>query len=314
MFNKYRKKKAHCQASDSYVFYFVYSMNSITYSFMKLLPKNAVSRAFGAFSRAKIPVFSRLFMHWFAKHYKINLEESEIPKDGFANIHELFTRKLKPDARPIEDNAEVICPVDGKLSAFGMLTNDNPEYMQAKGKFYSLESLVRSKELAQKFNGGIWATIYLSPYNYHRIHSPVSGNVVAAYYCPGVLWPVNTGSVERIEGLFSINERLITHITTYDGGEVLLVKVGATNVGRIAVDYKKDWFTNSMPPPASRRAIFTRWEAEQTYSYSKGQEIARFEMGSTVILVCNRIILNRTKEIFAELEGKDVAMGQRLMV
>jgi len=281
---------------------------------MKLLPKNAVSRAFGAFSRAKIPVFSKLSMHWFAKHYNIDLMESEMPKNGFANIHELFTRKLKKDARPIEDNAEVVCPVDGCLTAFGMLANENPEYMQAKGKFYSLESLVRCKELAKRFSGGIWATIYLSPHNYHRIHSPVSGNVIAAYYCPGTLWPVNTGSVERIEGLFSINERLITHIVTYDGGEVLLVKVGATNVGRIAVDYKKDWFANSMPPPASRKAIFTKWEAEQTYPYTKGQEIARFEMGSTVILVCNRVILQRTKELFAKLEGKEVVMGQELMV
>ena len=289
-------------------------MNSITYSFMKLLPKNAVSRAFGAFSRAKIPVFSKLLMHGFAKYYDINLKESEIPENGFDNIHELFTRKLKKDARPIEDNAEVVCPVDGRLTAFGMLDNENPEYMQAKGKFYSLESLVRSKELAKRFTGGIWATIYLSPHNYHRIHSPVSGNVIAAYYCPGALWPVNTGSVERIEGLFSINERLITHLVTYGGGEILLIKVGATNVGRIAIDYKKDWFANSMPPPASRKAIFTKWEAEQTYPYTKGQEIARFEMGSTVILVCNRVILQRTKELFAKLEGKEVVMGQELMV
>ncbi len=253
-------------------------------------------------------------MHWFAKHYKINLEEAEIPEKGFANIHELFTRKLKHEARIIEDNAEIICPVDGVLTAFGMFANENPEYMQAKGKFYSLESLLRSKELAHKFADGIWATIYLSPYNYHRIHSPASGNVVAAYYCPGTLWPVNTGSVEKIEGLFSINERLITQINTYDGGEILLVKVGATNVGRIAVDYKKDWFTNSMPPPASRKALFTKWEAEQTYPYTKGQEIARFEMGSTVILICNRAVLQRTKYLFAELEGKEVLMGQALMV
>jgi phosphatidylserine decarboxylase len=289
-------------------------MNSITYSFLKLLPKNAVSRAFGAFSRAKIPLMSRFFMNLFAKHYKINLRESEIPEKGFANIHELFTRKLKKGARVIEDNAEVVCPVDGVLTAFGFLTGENPEYMQAKGKFYSLESLLRNKELAKRFSGGIWATIYLSPYNYHRIHSPASGNVTAAYYCPGMLWPVNARSVERIEGLFSINERLITQINTYGNGEILLVKVGATNVGRIAVDYKKDWFTNSMPPPVSRKALFTKWEPEQIYAYTKGQEIARFEMGSTVILVCNRTMLQRTKHLFAELEGKKVLMGQGLMV
>jgi phosphatidylserine decarboxylase len=281
---------------------------------MRLLPKNAVSRAFGSLSRAEIPLFSRILAKWFAKHYAINLEESEIPNEGFANIHELFTRKLKKDARVIEDNAEVVCPVDGVLTAFGLLTGEYPEYMQAKGKYYSLESLLRNRELAQKFIGGAWATIYLSPHNYHRIHSPVSGNVVAAYYCPGCLWPVNAKSVERIEGLFSINERLITQINTYDGGEILLTKVGATNVGRIAIDYKKDWFTNSMPPPASRKALFTKWEAEQAYPYTKGQEIARFETGSTIILICNSTILKRTKELFAELEGKEVKMGQALMI
>jgi len=289
-------------------------MNSITHSFLKLLPKNALSRVFGSFSRARMPVLSKFLMRWFAKHYRINLEESEIPEKGFANIHELFTRKLKKNARIIEDNAEVVSPVDGVLTAFGVFANENPEYMQVKGKFYSLESLLRNRELAQRFAGGIWATIYLSPCNYHRIHSPVSGNVVAAYYCPGMLWPVNAGSVERIEGLFSINERLITQINTYDGGEILLVKVGATNVGRIAVDYKKDWFTNSMPPPASRKALFTKWQPEQMYSYTKGQEIARFEMGSTVILVCNRAVFQRTKHLFAEHEGKKVLVGQGLMV
>ncbi|MDR1813010.1 MAG: phosphatidylserine decarboxylase, partial [Candidatus Fibromonas sp.] len=83
---------------------------------------------------------------------------------------------------------------------------------------------------------------------------------------------------------------------------------------RIAVDYKKDWFTNSMPPPASRKALFTKWEAEQTHAYTKGQEIARFEMGSTVILVCNRTIFQRTKYLLADLEGKEVLMGQGLMI
>jgi len=289
-------------------------MNSITYSFLKLLPKNAISRVFGNFSRAKIPLISSWSAKWFAKRYEINLEEAEVPEDGYANIHELFTRKLKNDARIIEDNAEVVCPVDGVLTAFGLLT-EKPEYMQAKGKYYLLKDLLRNKELAQKFVGGIWATIYLSPQNYHRIHSPVSGNVTAAYYCPGKLWPVNAGSVERVEGLFAINERLITQINTYDGGELLLVKIGATNVGRIAVDYKKDWFTNSMPPIASRKALFTKWEPEQQiYAYTKGQEIARFEMGSTVILICNRAILKRTRYLFDELEGRKVKMGQGLMV
>jgi len=281
---------------------------------MKLLPKNAVSRVFGNFTRMRIPIFSKLLAKWFAGHYKINLEESEIPAKGFANIHELFTRRLKKDARIVEDNAEVVSPVDGVLTAFGLIAADKPEYMQAKGKHYSLESLLRNKELADKFAGGAWATVYLSPHNYHRIHSPASGNVTAAYYCPGTLWPVNVGSVERIEGLFSINERLISQISTYDGGEILLIKIGATNVGRIAVEYKKDWFTNSMPPPANRNAPFTKWEPESVHAYAKGQEIARFETGSTIVLVCNKTILQRTKYLFAELEGKEVVMGQALMV
>lgn len=291
-------------------------MNSITYCFFKLLPKNALSRVFGSLSRAKIPLFSKYLVKWFIKNYKINLKEAQIPQKGFANIHEVFTRKLKPNARIIDESAEVICPVDGVLTVFGKFDNtEKPEYMQAKGKFYTLQSLLRNKDLALRFAGGNWATVYLSPHNYHRIHSPVSGNVTAAYYCPGTLWPVNKGSVSKVEGLFSINERLITQINTYDGGEVLLIKVGATNVGRIAVDYKKDWFTNSMPPLISRNKKFTEWKPEKyTYAYTKGQEIARFEMGSTIILVCNKVIASRTKNLFAELEGKEVFMGQGLMI
>ncbi|MDR0516822.1 MAG: archaetidylserine decarboxylase [Fibromonadaceae bacterium] len=289
-------------------------MNSTTYCLLKLLPKNAISRAFGNFTRMRIPILSKFLAKMFANHYKINMKEAQIPANGFANIHELFIRKLKKGARIVEDNAEVVCPVDGVLTAFGMLLPNKQEYMQAKGKHYSLKSLLRNKELAQKFAGGVYATVYLAPHNYHRIHSPVSGNVSMAYYCPGKLWPVNAGSVERIEGLFSINERLITQISTYGGGEVLLVKVGATNVGRIAVEYKKDWFTNSMPPPGNRNSLFTKWEPESIHSYTKGQEIARFEMGSTIILVCNSVILQRTKHLFATLEGRNVVMGQALMV
>ncbi|GHV15219.1 hypothetical protein AGMMS49938_12900 [Fibrobacterales bacterium] len=288
-------------------------MNSITYSFFRLLPKNAVSRAFGEFSRAKIPFLSKLAARWFVGRYKIDLEESVVPAKGFANIHEVFTRKLKDGVRDIEDKAEVVSPVDGVLTAFGNLTGANLELMQVKGKYYSLESLLRDAELARKFSGGVWATIYLSPHNYHRIHSPASGNVKAAYYCPGTLYPVNAGSVERIEGLFAINERLITQIETYDGGEILLVKVGATNVGRIAVEYKKDLITNTMPPFADRNSLFTRWEAEQDYPFTKGQEIARFEMGSTIILVCNSVVAKRTEHKFAELEGHEVKVGKELM-
>lgn len=283
-------------------------MNTAFFVFMKLLPKNAASRAFGCVTRLRIPVVSKILRNIFAAHYKLNMSESEYPISHYANIGELFIRKLKVGARPIA-NTEIVCPVDGVLSQAGAI-DSNLELIQAKGKKYSLKDLLRNETLAERFNGGAFATIYLAPFNYHRIHSPVEGEVIGATYCPGTLWPVNIGSVERIEGLFCINERLTSVIRMRDNSEVLVVKVGATNVGRIGVSYTDELIVNAGKLPRDCKRY--DWEPKQNIPIKKGAELGRFEMGSTVILVVDKHVLERNPNLFVSRIGQTVKVGESL--
>lgn len=284
-------------------------MNTPFYVFMMLLPKNIVSRLFGAFTRLRIPLLSTCARDWFANHYKLKMDEAEKPLSAYPNIAKLFIRHLKPGARPIAAS-EVVSPVDGHLSQTGVFDGEMTEMIQCKGKTYSLTSLLRDADLANKFKGGCWATIYLAPFNYHRIHSPVEGELLSAHYCPGRLWPVNLGSVERIEGLFAINERLTSRIRMTAGGEMLVVKVGATNVGRISVEYSESLITNAGLLPRSKPRF--DWLPLAHIDFEKGGELACFEMGSTVILVANKEIRERNPSLFQSALGKDVRVGEAL--
>lgn len=284
-------------------------MNTPFYVFMKLLPKNAVSRIFGAFTRLRIPFLSKIARNAFANYYKLDMSEAEYPLSHYRNIGELFIRKLKPGMRLVAD-AEVVSPVDGVLSQTGTFDDDSQTLIQAKGKTYTLKSLLRSEELAERFKGGAFATIYLAPFNYHRIHSPVSGDLVLSSYCPGTLWPVNAGSVERVEGLFCINERLTSQIRLADGSEVLVVKVGATNVGRIGVVYSDTIMTNAGKLPRDSKRL--DWIPNKQFSFEKGGELGRFEMGSTVILVVDKKIRERHPDLFKSRVGQAVKVGEAL--
>ena len=283
-------------------------MNTPFYVFMKLLPKNAASRAFGIVTRLRIPFVSKALRNVFANYYKLNMEESEYPLSHYRNIGELFIRRLKPGARPIADS-EIVSPVDGVLSQTGVF-DENQKLIQAKGKYYTLKDLIRNEEMAKRFEGGAFATIYLAPFNYHRIHSPVKGELVDAAYCPGTLWPVNVGSVERVEGLFCINERLTSRIRLEDGSEILVVKVGATNVGRIGVVYSDELLVNAGRLPRDCKRF--DWVPSTKVTFEKGGELGRFEMGSTVILVVDKKIHERHPELFTTRLGQAVKVGESL--
>ena len=283
-------------------------MNTPFYVFMKLLPKNAASRAFGIVTRLRIPFVSKALRNVFANYYKLNMEESEYPLSHYRNIGELFIRRLKPGARPIADS-EIVSPVDGVLSQTGVF-DENQKLIQAKGKYYTLKDLLRNEEMAKRFEGGAFATIYLAPFNYHRIHSPVKGELVDAAYCPGTLWPVNVGSVERVEGLFCINERITSRIRLEDGSEILVVKVGATNVGRIGVVYSDELLVNAGRLPRDCKRF--DWVPSTKVTFEKGGELGRFEMGSTVILVVDKKIHERHPELFTSRLGQAVKVGEAL--
>lgn len=254
---------------------------------LKILPKNHLSYVIGNLVHKKLPKpLAEASVAWFAKRYKINMDEAEKPISEYKSIGQLFTRNLKPGVRPIQGG--VIHPVDGRITSWGKITSNT--LMQAKGKSYSVSDFLASNEWAKKFEGGIFLTYYLCPTDYHQIHSPVDGQVVQATYIPGYLWPVNEWSVSSIEDLFSINERLVSFIKT-DMGEVALVMVGATNVGKMTVSYDPELITNQLN---IHEPYVKKYSPSKPLS--KGDKLGVFHMGSTVVMLYPKDYLVLTKQ------------------
>lgn len=246
-------------------------------SALALLPKNGISRLAGALTRWQAPASVRLAaMRAFARRYGIDL--SECPDlDVYRTFGEFFARPLRPGLRPVAPGDAVpVSPVDAVVSETGLAMGGR--LVQAKGIDYAVAALVGDAALARRLEGGAFATLYLSPKDYHRIHFPLSGRVTGYRYVPGKLWPVNPASVRTVPGLFSVNERLVT-VTETPVGTCAVVAVGATVVGRVRAFYDPTVpFTNAGAP-------FTVRDYETPIPVEKGQELGAFEMGSTVILI-----------------------------
>ena len=255
-------------------------MAELAYTLLKLVPKNTYSRLVGAACRLNAPKpFMRAVIRNFAKSYGVNAEESERPIEDYPTFVEFFTRRLKPGARPIAPGAVAVSPVDGTVAEKGEIV-DSTLY-QAKGKPYTLAELIGGPEAeadAKQFAGGTFCTIYLAPYNYHRIHTPLGGEITGYVNVPGKLWPVNAIGVRNVPKLFCVNERLTTFLKT-PRGPAAVVSVGATAVGRIRAVYD-DVVTN-----AKRTRKVARKMYDQPIPVEKGGELAIFEMGSTVVLL-----------------------------
>ncbi|HEX4385392.1 MAG TPA: archaetidylserine decarboxylase [Myxococcales bacterium] len=255
-------------------------MAELAYTLLKLVPKNTYSRLVGAACRIRAPKpVMRAAISKFAKSYGVNAEESERPITDYPTFVEFFTRRLKPGARPIAPGAVAVSPVDGTVAEKGEIV-DSTLY-QAKGKPYTLAELIGGPQAeadARQFAGGTFCTIYLAPYNYHRIHTPLGGEITGYVSMPGQLWPVNPIGVRNVEKLFCVNERLTTFLRT-PRGPAAVVSVGATAVGRIRAVYD-DVVTNAKRTRKMARKIY-----EQPIPVEKGGELALFEMGSTVVLL-----------------------------
>ena len=243
---------------------------------MRLLPRSALSAAVGKATRAKVPsALHRAFMRFFVRRYRVDLDEAEHGLEGYQTFGEFFTRRLKPGLRPVEEGERVVVsPVDGAVSQAGTLDRD--QCVQAKGICFPVGKLLGDDLSAHAFQGGTFATLYLSPRDYHRIHAPLGGKVLGYSYLPGELWPVNPISVRSKEALFCVNERLITWMDT-PAGLCAVVAVGATCVARIHAAYDQI-VTHSGQP-----ARIHRYQAP--IPVEKGGELGMFEMGSTVILL-----------------------------
>lgn len=241
------------------------------------LPHHAISRLVGRLARCQWRPFAKRLNRWFAHAYRLDLSDAQRTRaDDYTSFNDMFTRRLREGARPMHgDERTIVSPVDGTLSEFGPI--DDECLLQAKGRAYTLTALLADERGADEFRGGSFATIYLAPYDYHRIHMPSAGSVRHMALVPGRLFSVNLATAAAVDGLFARNERVVT---TIDGrfGRFALVAVGALNVGSIATD----WHGVVTPPAARKKAL---WRYDDTQVRERGAPWGHFNLGSTVILI-----------------------------
>lgn len=244
----------------------------------RLVPQHALSRFGGRLAASTNPRLSQFLIRNFARVYDINLPEAERESLAeYQSFNDFFTRSLKPDARPLPANPlAVVSPADGAVSQAGII--ERGRLLQAKGHTYSIDSLLG--EAGPEFNGGVFATVYLAPSDYHRVHAPVRGRLVKTRAIPGALFSVNGATESSIEGLFARNERLVCDFQT-SHGRVMVVLVGAMIVASI----ETVWEGPRSPYQCER---LTNFEQEQSSFYARGAEIGRFLLGSTVIVCFER--------------------------
>ncbi|HOX44783.1 MAG TPA: archaetidylserine decarboxylase [Myxococcota bacterium] len=242
----------------------------------RLLPTNQVSRVWGHVTRQP---GSRHLIRPFARAFRIDLAEAELPLEAYDTLNAFFTRRLRPGARPFDPApATLVSPVDGRIAAWGDCQQDR--LLQIKGIEYSLFGLLRDGPMATRFECGLYATLYLSPRDYHRVHAPLDLEVTGIGYMPGALLPVNGPSVRWVEQLYTLNERLVVYANS-PAGALAVVFVGAHCVGSIRLSFH-DFVTNRGGRGPLRQSF------ERPVRLAKGEELGVFEMGSTVVLLFER--------------------------
>jgi len=241
-----------------------------------VLPQHALSRLVLAATRVRMPWFKNLLTRGFLRLFSVDMSEAaQTDPYRYGSFNEFFTRALRAAARPIDADPEKIAsPVDGMVSECGAIDNDR--LLQAKGRQYTLDELLARQPWARSFVGGSFATLYLAPFNYHRIHMAVRGTLRDTVYVPGRLFSVNSATAGHVPRLFARNERVLTLFDT-EFGQFALVMVGALNVGSMATVWAGD------VTPAAHRVV-TRIPCPAV-TLDKGAELGRFNMGSTVILL-----------------------------
>jgi len=242
-----------------------------------LMPKLAMTRLAGRLASAEWGAVTTWVIQRFVKRYKVNMSEAAHADPAhYKSFNEFFTRPLKDGARPLS-NSTWVCPVDGAISQCGAIERD--QIFQAKGHQYSTRALVGGDaDLAAPFQNGQFATLYLSPRDYHRIHMPISGKLLRMIHVPGDLFSVNPTTARGVPGLFARNERVVCEFET-EKGPMVLVLVGATIVGSMATV----WHGQVNPP---RPGTIREWRYDtQDVRLQKGEEMGRFLLGSTVVML-----------------------------
>ncbi len=265
---------------------------------VRALPRRAITRAAGEVAGWSRPSpLVRMAVRAFARRYRLDMTEVLRPLSSYATVRELFTRELRPGARPITEGEGVaVSPADGRVYEAGVATDGR--LVQVKGVDYTLAALLADPGEAAAFAGGAYVVVYLSPHDYHRVHAPLGGSITGCSYVRGDLFPVNPASVTTVPGLFTRNERLVILLDT-PAGRCAVVMVGATVVGRLRASFD--------PGLAARRAPRAAYRPPRPVD--KGAEIGVFDMGSTVIccFAAGRVALDP-----ALVPGRTVRVGQPL--
>lgn len=258
----------------------------------KLLPQHLLSRLVGFIASSRVGFIRNSFISWAITRYNIDLTDAEQPNPkAYRSFNDFFTRALKPAARPIQ--GEICSPADGAISECGDIVEG--QLLQAKGLTYTLTQLLATEQVSD-FQNGSFSTIYLSPRDYHRVHCPMSGELIAARYVPGDLFSVNQQTAEAIPNLFARNERLVMQFKTNESS-YYLVMVGAMIVAGIQPVWR------SAPYPARRLFI----DPKAKGAFAAGDEIGRFLMGSTAIVITEQNLKLKHQA------GDAVKMGELLI-
>ena len=279
-------------------------MSRLFIFFQYLLPHHLLSRGVGILAQNHL--LRKLFIRTFIKRYKVDLSQAKIQDVGkFENFNAFFTRELQADARPLPTaQGAIVCPADGEVSQLGDIADGN--LLQAKGKHYSCESLLAGDaRMAALFQSGKFATIYLSPSDYHRVHMPMAGILKKTIYVPGKLFSVNQTTAESVPNLFARNERLVCLFNTAVG-PMAVILVGAMIVAGIDTV----WAGEVCPIPGKREIQITDYSNQvPAVQLPLGGELGRFRLGSTAIV----LFQHGTMKFESSLEAtSSVAMGQLL--
>lgn len=265
--------------------------------FQHLAPQHLLSRLVGWLAASEIGFVKNTFIRHFHKQYQIDMSlAANEDLDSYASFNDFFTRAIKPEVRPIDPAANsIVSPADGAISQLGKIEGD--DIFQAKGQSFSTMQLIGHADLARPFIGGEFATVYLSPKDYHRVHMPFAGRLTDTIYVPGELFSVNTVTAENVPGLFARNERLVCLFDT-DIGRMAVVLVGAMIVAGI-----ETVATGKIRPSGHVEHL------QHDRQFNKGDELGRFYLGSTAVVLFEPNKMHWSTEFGATSQ---VVMGQAL--
>jgi phosphatidylserine decarboxylase len=268
------------------------------------LPQHALSRLVGKAANCRWPWFKNRFIHWFIRRYRVNMQEAvEVKPQNYPDFNSFFVRALRAEMRPITTNPNyIISPVDGCISQIGIIQKQT--LLQAKGHHYSLAALLGgSNEKAALFQNGNFATLYLSPKDYHRVHMPFTGRLTEMLHIPGRLFSVNPTTTEHVPGLFARNERVVCLFETALGSMAVIL-VGAMIVASIEIIG-----VGTITPPTSQTVQHWNYRNSELIELPRGAELGRFKLGSTAIVLFG----SKQMEWLSQFQADTVVrMGQNL--